>query len=383
MEKRNIDLSTEEKKKEFFDILDGFKCKREAYEYIGVYDNSYGISYLKELANIVGFDLKTYTERKSLKNKICLRCGKEFKPKKAAQKFCSPSCSVSYNNNKRGEISNETKKKQSESLKKYYKEHPKEAKNGFRWINGKKTRIEPKKCPICGSIDCERKGICGHTKKFFENLTYFGFDISYLGTDRVFEEYERVKKILEKEYFDNRLSPSDLKEKYHYQKTFENITQLLKTMGIKTRNLSTCQINAMITGKNVLPTSVHDAKLGFKQGWHTTWDGKKIFYRSGSELKYAELLDENQVQYEVESLRIEYYDTIKGCKRLAIPDFLLMETNEIVEVKSRITFCKQNMIDKFQKYKELGYKPKLLYEGMIYNEEEMKNIEEYEFLISH
>jgi len=38
---------------------------------------------------------------------------------------------------------------------------------------------------------------------------------------------------------------------------------------------------------------------------------------------------------------------------------------------------------KFQKYKELGYKPKLLYEGMIYNEEEMKNIEEYEFLISH
>ena len=53
---------------------------------------------------------------------------------------------------------------------------------------------------------------------------------------------------------------------------------------------------------------------------------------------------------------------------------LIMKDNEtlvFIEVKSRITFCKQNMIDKFQKYKELGYKPKLLYEGIMYNDNEM------------
>lgn len=382
MKKKEIDLSTEEKKKEFFDILNGFKCKREAYEYIGVCDNSYGIAYLKKLANIVGFNLDIYAEKRALKNKICLHCGREFKPKKESQKFCSQSCSVSYNNAKRDKENKDYKAKISESLKKYYKVHPKEAKNGFRWIDGKKTRIEPKRCPICGSIDCERRGICKHMKKFFENLVCFGFDVNCLGTNKVFEEYERVKRLLEDEYFNNHLSPSDLKEKYHYPKTFENITQLLKTMGFKTRNLSTCQTNAILVGKHVLPTSEHELKMGFKQGWHTTWEGKKIFYRSGAELKYAELLDEEKVSYDVESLRIEYYDTEKAHNRVAIPDFILTNTNEIVEVKSRITFRKQNMLDKFKRYKELGYKPKMLYEGVMYNDKEINDIEEFDFLIT-
>jgi hypothetical protein len=383
MEKKEIDLSTEEKKKEFFDILNSFKSKTSACKYLGVHHNQYGFAYLKSLSEKVGFDLNFYSETRKVNSKICLHCGKEFIPKDKIQKFCSQSCSASYNNKRRNIENTESRRKQSESLKKYYKEHPKEAKNGFRWIDGKKTRIEPKRCPICGSIDCERRGICKHMKKFFENLVYFGFDVKCLGTNKVFEEYERIKKLLEEEYFNNHLSPSDLKEKYHYPKTFENITQLLKTMGFKTRNLSTCQTNAILVGKHILSTSEHELKMGFKQGWHTTWDGKKIFYRSGAELKYAELLDESKTPYEVEELRIEYYDTVKGCNRVAIPDFLLTDTNEIIEVKSRITFCKQNMIDKFQKYKELGYKPKLLYEGIMYNEEEMKNIKEFNFLISH
>lgn len=383
MKKKEIDLSTEEKKKEFFDILNGFKSKREAYEYLGISGNNLGIARLNTLAITVGFDLKIYAERRKAKSKICLHCGEEFIPKTLSQKFCSLSCAASYNNKKRDEPSKESRQKQSESLKKYYKEHPKVAKNGLRWIDGKKTRIEPKRCPICGSIDCKGRGLCKHTKVFFKNLIYFGFNINCLGTNKVFEEYERIKNLLEDEYFNNHLSPSDLKEKYHYPKTFENITHILKAMGFKTRNHSSCQTNAILVGKSVLPTSEHELKMGFKQGWHTTWEGKKIFYRSGAELKYAELLDESKTPYEVEGLRIEYYDTVKGCNRVAIPDFLLTDTNEIIEVKSRITFCKQNMIDKFQKYKELGYKPKLLYEGIMYNDNEMKDIEEFEFLISH
>lgn len=378
--KREIDLTTEEKRKEFFNILDKFNSKTEAYEYIGVSCNSNGIRYLKELANKVGFNLDTYAERRSLKPKKCVKCGKEFIPNCSIQKFCSHSCCASYNNKRR---SNETLEKLRNSLKKYHRENPKKINLNaeFTWVGGKKIRIKPKKCPICGSGDCERKGICNHTKKFFENLVYFGFDKNSIGTDRVFEEYERVKRILESEYFVNHLSPSELKEKYHYPKTFENITQILKTMEIKTRSLSSSQKNALLTGRNVLPTSEHEIKLGFKQGWHITWEGKKIFYRSGAELKYAELLDEEKVSYDVESLRIVYYDTVKRCNRIAIPDFLLTKTNEIVEIKSKITFCKQNMIDKFKKYKELGYKPRLLYEGVMYNYREMKNIKEYTFIL--
>ena len=378
--KREIDLSTEGKKKEFFDILNGFKCKREAYEYLGVSDNSYGVKYLKDLSDEVEFDLNVYAKRRAIGVKKCLTCGKEFKPSYKEQKFCSRSCCASFNNRHR---SVETINKLKESLKKFYENNPRQINpnSEFTWVGGKKTRIRPKTCPICGKADCERKGICYHTKKFFENLMYFGFDINCLGTQKVFDEYERIKKILEKEYFDNHLSPSDLKEKYHYPKTFENITQLLKTMGFRTRNLSTCQTNAILVGKSNLPTNENKLKMGFKQGWHTTWEGKKIFYRSGAELKYAELLDEEKIQYEVESLRIEYYDSEKGYNRVAIPDFLLSETNEIIEVKSRITFRKQNMLDKFKKYKELGYKPKMLYEGVMYNDNEINDIEEFGFLI--
>lgn len=379
--KREIDLTTEEKRKEFFGILNGFKSKTEAYEYLGISGNNNGIKYLKELANKVGFDLNIYAERRAVKLKKCLECGKEFKPEYLKQKFCSRSCCASYNNRLRPPYNESFRKKISESLYKYYKNKP-HKNNDYRTLLNKRVRITPKVCPICGKTDCERKGVCYHTKKFFENLTYFGFDMNCLGTEKVFDEYDRVKKVLEEEYFNNHLSPSDLKEKYQYPKTFENITHVLKRMGLNTRNHLSCQTNAMLIGKQSLPTSSHDIKMGFKQGWHTTWEGKKIFYRSGAELKYAELLDEEKVSYDVESLRIEYYDTEKAHNRVAIPDFILTNTNEIVEVKSRITFRKQNMLDKFKRYKELGYKPKMLYEGVMYNDKEINNIEQFDFLIT-
>lgn len=379
--KREIDLTTEERRKEFFDILNGFKSKTEAYEYIGVSGNNNGIKYLKELSDKVGFDLNIYTERRAVKLKKCLECGKEFKPEYPKQKFCSRSCSAVYNNRLRPPYDNSFRQKISDSLRKYYENKPHKD-NEHRMFFGKKMRIKPKVCPICGGTDCESKGICHHTKKFFENLSYFGFDMNCLGTKNVFGECDRIKKILEKEYFENRLSPSDLKKKYNYPKTYENITHILKMLGLKTRTLSTSQINALISRKSTLPVLGHESKMCFKQGWHTTWEGKKIFYRSRAELKYAELLDEEKIPYDVESLRIEYYDTEKERNRVAIPDFLLINSNEIVEIKSRVTFKKQNMLDKFKRYKELGYKPKMLYEGVMYNDEEINGIEEFKFLIT-
>lgn len=51
---------------------------------------------------------------------------------------------------------------------------------------------------------------------------------------------------------------------------------------------------------------------------------------------------------------------VKKRNRVAIPDFYLPETNEIIEIKSSWTFDKQNMKDKFIAYKKLGYAPKVI-----------------------
>lgn len=66
--------------------------------------------------------------------------------------------------------------------------------------------------------------------------------------------------------------------------------------------------------------------------------------------------------YEVESLVIPYFDSQKEKYRCAIPDFYIPNQNLIVEIKSNWTLNKQNMIDKFESYKQLGYNYKLICE---------------------
>ena len=66
----------------------------------------------------------------------------------------------------------------------------------------------------------------------------------------------------------------------------------------------------------------------------------------------------------MEIFRIPYFDSVKNSKRIAIPDFYLSETNEIVEIKSNYTYDEINMKDKVKAYKKLGYKVKLILEGV-------------------
>jgi hypothetical protein len=84
--------------------------------------------------------------------------------------------------------------------------------------------------------------------------------------------------------------------------------------------------------------------------------------RSSYESDYASYLDKNKIVYEVESLRINYYDSQERKERIAIPDFYLPESNTIVEIKSSWTLDVINMIDKVKAYKENGYNFKLILE---------------------
>lgn len=100
----------------------------------------------------------------------CENCGKEIKVTKSVYNksktkhfFCSKSCSATYNNSKRPPVSDEQKKKCSESLKKFYgtTDVLKVEKNNNK--NKRKIRI----CNVCGKeYIWDRKSKNGTTRRF-------------------------------------------------------------------------------------------------------------------------------------------------------------------------------------------------------------------------
>ncbi len=129
----------------------------------------------------------------------------------------------------------------------------------------------------------------------------------------------------------------------------------LKVFKLKSRLLSDAVNNALFQNK-----IISHADNQYKTEWHTTWDGREVFLRSSYESDYATVLDKNQIFYEVESLRIKYFDTQRYEYRCAIPDFYIPSTNTIVEIKSSWTYDEQNMKDKVDEYYKLGYNFKLI-----------------------
>lgn len=91
-------------------------------------------------------------------------------------------------------------------------------------------------------------------------------------------------------------------------------------------------------------------------------NGKEIYLRSSYELDYAKFLDEHKIKYDVECFHIRYWDNNEKRYRLAIPDFYLIDSNTIVEIKSNYTLDIENMKDKFKEYEKLGFKTKLILE---------------------
>ena len=88
-----IDISTDDKKKEVFELFNSFSKKQEIYEYFKISDNTSGKGYIEKVAAEIGFDFNTYKNRKK---RYCLFCGRELK--RGQTKFCSCSCSAKYNN---------------------------------------------------------------------------------------------------------------------------------------------------------------------------------------------------------------------------------------------------------------------------------------------
>lgn len=96
MKNGKIDISTEEKRKNIYELFTSFKSKNQIHLYFGISDNKSGSEYVKSIANTIGFNLDSYKK----KPKICLECGNPITTKDGV-KFCSRSCAASYNNKNR------------------------------------------------------------------------------------------------------------------------------------------------------------------------------------------------------------------------------------------------------------------------------------------
>lgn len=279
----------------------------------------------------------------------CKKCGKEYKleltenrfNKGQFTKYCSISCRNSHPH------SEKTKENISKGLK-----------NCERYKNKKK--IEKKY--FCGTLDLNNKypEISNHqSSKYFNKFIPFGLDISKLYTVEFPNEYFRIKNLLYNEYIINRLSPKNIFEKYNCKEYFnhsETLLHIFKSFGFNTRSFSDAVENAWLNG-NLKEGNIYTQ---YKCGWHTSWNGKEVYLRSSFELDYANELDKQQIDYEVEYFHIKYFDTNTNQYRCAVPDFYIPSINTIVEIKSYWTLDKQNMKDKMKAYLDLGYNFKLI-----------------------
>ncbi len=289
----------------------------------------------------------------------CKFCGKEFKPKTSAHGkiFCSRSCSSKHRFSVEGSRE-EQSKKNKEWSRKY----------------GKPKSIKPqnveKNCLSCGDLF-----IPPNQTKFCEECSLFKFSIPLFNKIGLSKDLSlKIRGTMAKEYlidlyYNKKLSMIDIQRDYKIN--MNTLHRFAKKMNFKMRTLSDGLKTAFAEGRKSPGTNT---KSFFKQGWHTTWEGNEFYYRSSYEYDMCNELNENKISYEMESIRIQYYDSQKQKTRTALPDFHLSQTNEIWEVKSTYFFNKINMQDKFKQYKKLGYECKLILEHKEYSYDDVLNM---------
>jgi len=286
--------------------------------------------------------------------KKCEQCEIYMKEEYGSGRFCSKECARSFSTkNKRADINKKLRKKMLG--RKLSNKHIKKisGKNNGNWIDGRSAKkVNIKINGYCNSCGCKTgNGYCVDCRQYLQNKILFRkLNINEKNLQKA---NKLALKKLSNEYFDEKLSLIELKIKYKIM--FNTIHFFFKKNGITLRSTSDAGSVSYIEGRSVVHSSPR-----YKQGWHITWNNKKVYYHSSYELDYAVFLDSKHIDYEMEFLRIKYFDTKKQKERIAIPDFYISKTNTIIEVKSTYTFDEVNMRDKFKQYKELGYNTKLI-----------------------
>lgn len=150
----NIDISTEEKRKETFELFDKMLSKGDIFKYYGVSDNTKNTNELNRIGDIIGFDFSIYNKRKH-PDRFCKLCGKKLNYYQDL--FCSKSCSAKYNN-KHHVRTEESKRKTSKSLINYHKNN---IENSDKILiiteDGDEKILHEHVCECCGKIFHSKK----------------------------------------------------------------------------------------------------------------------------------------------------------------------------------------------------------------------------------
>jgi len=151
---------------ELLKIFDESKNVTDLLKKLNLSDNTINRNKIKNISIEINFDLDLYRIRKL---KYCLNCGKILIGDR--HKFCSNSCSATYNNTGR-KVSNATRDKIRKTLAIVRPKKPKVKKEKLT----KEVNLT-NSCPICGikitndKICCSNK--CSNIKKHKENYIYF------------------------------------------------------------------------------------------------------------------------------------------------------------------------------------------------------------------
>ena len=339
------------------------KCKKCGNDYIiNVTPYNYKNGKYKKYCSLQCANSRNF-DRNKIKIVQCNQCSKMFETKiSSAQKICNDCKKENYLKNKIKKKSYKRKNKRKVfKQRKILKEHV----NNVLFC---KLTKRNKTDLLCNDCELFKLGYCKkkeHGLKYRLNIFKkdFGLNLECCGNEKeIIKELEKIKQQLYELYIIKKMSEFEIRKFFHLEhKRLNNI--MFDFFGIVPRTFSEATNNALLNTEkfknNEINCSFHKH---FKQGIHTTWNNERVYLRSSYEFEYAEYLDNNKIVYEVESLRIPYYDTTQHRIRVAIPDFYLPDTNEIVEIKSDWTLkgVLQNMKDKFNEYIKLGYNPKLI-----------------------
>lgn len=256
----------------------------------------------------------------------CLNCGKEIPE---GRKFCSRSCAASYNNVRR-------------ERKPWTEE---------QHIKNRKPREEAV-CKYCGKPG---KTICDECRPYVQKVPTFRKAGILEGSLK--QRYDQLINLIEDLHLEGHCITEICRELNIHDVT---VRQILKSLGLRLYTLSEVQTRMYAEGFR----EISPGRGKYKTGNHTSWEGNTFFCRSSYELEFAESLDKQQIPYRMEAFRIPYWDTAKQRQRIAIPDFYLPETNELVEIKSTWTYDEQNMKDRFKAFRKQGFIPILVLDKM-------------------
>jgi hypothetical protein len=207
----------------------------------------------------------------------------------------------------------------------------------------------------CNSCNCEidkKIKYCKECKKYSSYKTMFSK--LNINEDNFQFANKLALNILSDLYFNKRYSKYMIYEEFGINTN--TLYNYFNKNGIILRSITESLVNAYKEERLKLNNNITYSKAE----WHKTWNNKNVYLRSSYEKDFANNLDNQKIDYEVENLKIEYFDTKSNTYRISIPDFFIPESNTIVEIKSTYTLDKTNMRDKRKSYIENGYNFKLI-----------------------